>query len=367
MWNTNATTAAINNLPAGIYSVDVSDHLGCTAAAAGIVVTNTAILSISDTISPQSCTTVPDGTVALVVTGGSPSYTYAWSIGGTGSSMSGLVEGVYQVTVTDSHGCNDIDTITVPLLPSMQVTALLADPICQPIDNGSILCQVNGGVAGYTYLWSNNSSLPYLSGLAPGQYTVTVSDSRGCMISDTFTLAYQLHLSVELDSTITINMGDYTLLTASPTPVGSDYSFLWSPTNQLSCSQCQSTEAFPFNTTQYMVTITDTNGCKANDSIRVIVNKIYDLYVPNAFTPNGDGRNDYFEIFGNKKAWKFVEITIFNRWGELLFQSNDLYFAWDGTFKGVLQPPGVYVYVLNVTFADGYSVDKQKGSITLIR
>jgi gliding motility-associated-like protein len=89
--------------------------------------------------------------------------------------------------------------------------------------------------------------------------------------------------------------------------------------------------------------------------VTIFVNKIYNLYVPNAFTPNGNGTNDTWEIFGNKKTWKFVHILIFNRWGEKMFESNDINFQWDGTYKGTLQEPNVYVYVLDVTFIDGYT------------
>jgi gliding motility-associated-like protein len=89
--------------------------------------------------------------------------------------------------------------------------------------------------------------------------------------------------------------------------------------------------------------------------------------VPNAFTPNGDGNNDLFEIYGNKKVWKELSISIFNRWGEKVFESNDIQFFWDGTYKGVLQNPGVYVYQLNLSYINGYFLPVQKGSLTLIR
>lgn len=86
-----------------------------------------------------------------------------------------------------------------------------------------------------------------------------------------------------------------------------------------------------------------------------------------AFSPNGDGSNYNFEIFGNKKIWEYVEIKIFNRWGEMLYESHDHEFKWDGTSRGVAIPPQVVVYALKVVYVDGYSAPLQKGSITLIR
>jgi gliding motility-associated-like protein len=88
--------------------------------------------------------------------------------------------------------------------------------------------------------------------------------------------------------------------------------------------------------------------------------------VPNAFTPNGDGINDLWEIYGNKKSWLFVEVNVFDRWGEKVFESNDINFAWDGKFKGTLMEPNVYVYVLKVTFVDDYTASN-KGTVTIVR
>ena len=90
------------------------------------------------------------------------------------------------------------------------------------------------------------------------------------------------------------------------------------------------------------------------------------FYIPNAFTPNSDGHNDYLEIYGTKESMKYVSMTVFNRWGERVFESNDVDFQWDGTFKGEKQEPGVYVYTLEITYRNG-NVIHNKGAITLIR
>jgi gliding motility-associated-like protein len=91
------------------------------------------------------------------------------------------------------------------------------------------------------------------------------------------------------------------------------------------------------------------------------------LYVPNAFTPNADGVNDMYEVFGNKKALKFIEFMVFNRWGEMIYKSNDIDFTWDGKYKGDFVGMGVYTYQLHVTFMDGYSDRDYRGTITVIR
>jgi gliding motility-associated-like protein len=92
----------------------------------------------------------------------------------------------------------------------------------------------------------------------------------------------------------------------------------------------------------------------------------YSIYVPNAFTPNGDGTNDYFRIYGKLNSLSYLEIQIFDRWGELVFRSNDLNFAWDGTFRGAMETPAIFIWQLNLTFINGHS-EYKKGSLTLIR
>jgi gliding motility-associated-like protein len=107
--------------------------------------------------------------------------------------------------------------------------------------------------------------------------------------------------------------------------------------------------------------------CSEHITFPVQVTKNYTLYVPNAFTPNADGINDLYEVFGNKKALKFIEFMVFNRWGELIYKSNDIDFKWDGKYKGDFVGMGVYPYQLHVTFMDGYSDRDYKGTITVIR
>jgi gliding motility-associated-like protein len=143
--------------------------------------------------------------------------------------------------------------------------------------------------------------------------------------------------------------------------------FNWTPGSSLSCITCANTLAQPAETTTYTVVGTDTNGCSASDTVSVIVIEDYTIFTPNAFTPNGDGNNDYFQIFGNLAGINYIDIKIFDRWGEKVFESEEPTFKWDGTYKGVLQAPQVFAYEMKIVFNDGHSDLLKKGSITLIR
>src|ERR1019366_5516519 len=123
---------------------------------------------------------------------------------------------------------------------------------------------------------------------------------------------------------------------------------LWSPDVALSCDNCESPTASPAVTTEYTITVTDAAGCKASDSLLVtILNG--ELLVPTGFSPNGDGVNDRFRVL-NKNLSK-VDLQVFNRWGEKVFETTDLFDGWDGTYKGMQQELGVYVWQCNYTLA----------------
>ena len=141
----------------------------------------------------------------------------------------------------------------------------------------------------------------------------------------------------------------------------------WTPGSTLSCTACPNTMAQPVETTIYTVVGTDTNGCMASDTVSVSVIQDHDIWVPNAFTPNGDGNNDVFQIYGNKAGIHSIEVKIFDRWGEKVFESENPDFEWDGTYKGVLQNINVFVYEMKIVFNDGHVNALKKGSITLIR
>ena len=144
-------------------------------------------------------------------------------------------------------------------------------------------------------------------------------------------------------------------------------SILWTPSDFLSCTTCENPVVNHLNTPMtYFLTVTDSFGCRAEDSVHIRLTCNEDLvYVPNAFTPNGDNKNDEFKIrtYGLSQVRAF---RVFNRWGEMVFETYDVSKGWDGTFHGEPCTPAVYVYYLEGTCANGQAVLKQ-GNVTLIR
>ena len=370
LWSNAATTAAVSVSPTTntTYSVTVTNANNCTASTSETV-TVIPTMNLSTVITNVTCNGNNDGSIDLTVSSGQPTYNYLWSNAATTQNINSLTSGNYTVTVTDNAGCTATTSGSVSEPPLLTMTSTYNNPTCASNNNdGSITLSTAGGTLPYQFIWSNSSSSPSLSDLGPGNYAVTVSDANNCTVGASFTLAYIYDFTVQATPAVTILLGDSAVLGYAIVGNAGNVSSIWSPAQSLSCSTCTIPVARPDYTTLYQVEVTNDSGCKASDTVTVIVTPNYSIYVPNAFSPNGDGINDVFQIYGrNPNVFAYMDIQIFDRWGEMVFQSNDLYFSWDGTYRGTHLASGTYIWQLLVTFIDGHSSGVQKGSLTLIR
>lgn len=175
MWNTGDTTQDLTGIGGGTYTITVTD--ADTSIVDSFTVYEPPVLNVNGVITPPTSGSSNDGAVDLTVSGGIPGYTYQWSTSDTTEDISGLGIGMYTVTVTDSIGCMKVLTFDVDTLPELTVVLLASDVTCLNTNNGTIDLTVIGGVPPYTYSWSNSATTEDISGLAPGTYTVTVTDS----------------------------------------------------------------------------------------------------------------------------------------------------------------------------------------------
>ena len=141
-------------------------------------------------------------------------------------------------------------------------------------------------------------------------------------------------------------------------------SYLWSPATGLSCTNCPDPIANPKATTTYYLTVTGANGCESFDTMTVFIDASHSLFIPNIFSPNGDGNNDVLFVRG--KGIELVLFTLYNRWGDLIFESNDINTGWDGTYKSQQVNSGVFVYYVTGTYTDDIPFD-MKGNVSLVR
>lgn len=248
---------------------------------------------------------------------------------------------------TSVNGCDSIVTVTVlPSVPSFQTNEAVA--ICE------------GGTA---IIFGQPIS-------APGEYSQTFTSTTGCDSVHTVILSIVNNVSVELPTEITIKLGETTTLNPVVTPP-SGLVYTWLPDPSLSCLDCPHPIASPIVTTNYSLTVSDQGGCVDSDEITVIVQRP-GVYIPNSFSPNGDGLNDVFMVFSDgKSVKKVVSFKVFSRWGESVYEyydfpPDDYNYGWNGTHRGDLLDVAVFVYYTEVEFIDGRK-QLYKGDVTLVR
>ncbi len=201
----------------------------------------------------------------------------------------------------------------------------------------------------------------------PGYYDVTLTVTDALCRTGTFTNTLDKgELQVEASPDQTILFGESADIFVEAEFLLPDLTYQWEPAETLSCDQCPNPTASPNVTTAYIVSVFEPLGCTGVDTVivNVISNQAGNLYVPNAFTPNGDGVNDDFVVSGN--SIENYELLIYDRFGELVFKSVNLSDTWTGEYQGQSLDPGVFMYVVQVTYLDGEEAFS-KGSITLIK
>jgi hypothetical protein len=178
-WTGGATTQDRMNLAAGTYCVTVTDASACTAVLC-VTITQPAEILLTETHVNLLCYGTSTGSIDLTVSGGTSPYTYNWGGGVTTQDRTGLAAGTYTVTVTDANSCTKTLSATITTPPDIEPVFLTTHVTCYGGNNGAIDMSVSGGTPGYTYLWSNGSTMQDLANLTAGTYTVTVTDANSC-------------------------------------------------------------------------------------------------------------------------------------------------------------------------------------------
>ncbi len=366
-WTNSTTLEDINAVTAGSYTVVVTDGISCTASIT-VQLTEPAPIQVSETHTMVTCNAANNGSINISVAAGTPAYTYLWSDNDINEDRNALAPGTYNVTVTDNNRCTATASIGITEPAALAIQPAVTQPTCATNGNdGDLTIAVTGGTLPYNYLWSNGPTTPANPKLGPGNFSVTVTDSNACIISDAYQLAYIYNFTVDASPFVSIKLGESTDLTYNLTGNTGNFTAEWSPADALSCTACQSPISTPVYTTLYDITITNEFGCKASDTVTVRVVPLYEMFIPNVFTPNGDGVNDLFQIFGNLNGVEYLEIQIFNKIGEKVFESNDHNFRWDGTYQGAALHPQIFVWQLKVTWLNEKRDEVRKGTLTLMK
>ncbi|GIZ10245.1 hypothetical protein FUMI01_29690 [Flavobacterium sp. UMI-01] len=266
IWNTGVTTQSINNLSPGNYWVDITDANNCVFRV-NTSFSNPTELIATGSFTQPNCNGGTNGTASVAVSGGTAPYFYLWSANtGVGlanvSSVSNLKAGTYSVDVTDSRGCIKVVSITVTEPPLLTAT-ISGKQGCFGGVGGSATTIPNGGTAPYTYLWNTNATTQTITGLAPGTYSVVITDAKGCTTTKSVTNAAPTQLAVTATRVNTTAAGASNgSATANPTGGDLPYTYLW--------NNGQTTKtATGLTAGTYTVTVTDNSGCTATTNITI--------------------------------------------------------------------------------------------------
>lgn len=327
------------------------------------------------TITNVLCNGESNGTISLVISGGKPGdYTVEWDNGMSGESITDLIVGNYTATITDELGCEFRETFNVAEPDVLEITdAEASATLCFQAPTGRAELMVSGGTpfnnGEYMYRWESNGRVTttnsrVVDGLRGGDYTVTVTDLNGCEVSMNFVVTEPTQLEADLETLLNpaicpqANNGTAFIDAKGGTP---DYRFFWSNNNAT-----DDANASNLSKGSYSVRILDANDCETTLNVNVS-ERFPRVSVPNAFSPNGDGLNDDFKPVTDCSLP--FSMQVYNKWGAIIFSSEDVTVGWDGRFEGQEAPSGNYSYIIfyTVTLNDKTFEESHKGSFKLIR
>ena len=384
LWPASSTIGTtLTNVPAGRYKALVRDANDCRDSLfVTIQQPDSLIVGVdASATTGETCADQNNGRIALTISGGNPgNRTIVWSNGLTDAEIAtGLDTGLYVVRVTDAQGCTD--TLSYHLDGPLPLSLAFAPIDSIPCFGDKTLVEfanVTGGNEPTNYMYSVNGAPPVETtngaSLGAGTYSIRITDKLGCFLDTTLVLVEPAEIQIDHGGDIVIDLGDSLVLTPVVTGMFPIVDYVWDPMDELNCTtqDCSSVLLAPSTNRTYTLIVTDATGCMQTAAIPVSVRLIRHVFIPNAFSPNDDGRNDLFQVFTGTGVTAINSMRVFDRWGNVLFDRENLTPSfggtegWDGRVNNRVMNPGVYVYVVDVTFRDGARI-MYRGDVTLIR
>ena len=354
----------------GSYFVQVVDEFGNCGISDSLAILTEAPLGITEEIKAVDCFGENSGAINLNFTDPA-GLVFSWTDDqgnfiSNNQNLENLTVGNYRLEINTADNCtfNYAYEITQPEELSLSTEVL--NVVCEPEGLGQISINAIGGTPNYSYSTDGiNFSGQSDINLPPGNYSITVLDENFCeqTIDDVVLATPEEFLLEIIPSAEIIELGETVQLRLASNRSLEDTAIQWTPQEVLDCENCTEVEATILRTTTFQVSATD-DGCTVESSISVQVQKPRNVFVPNAFSPNGDGRNDEFEIFAGRGVAEILNFRVFDRWGALLF--DDATQGWDGRFQNQELQNGVYVWMAEIQFLDGV-VELYRGDVTLTR
>lgn len=357
---------------AGSYTISLTVQDGaCVSAPFAQTLDVHPAATMTGAAADASCFGTCDGLVLLQEQTGTFNNpaTFTWSDGGSGASRTDLCAGTYTATITDDNGCSSTSDFLVESPEALYTDTITNPASCNGFADGSASVAILGGTSPYDIVWSNGDQGFTATDLVAGSHDFTATDANGCSTTGSVTVAEPKPV---LDGeNIVVQSDNY--LTNTPVIFGVSGintfdTYEWSIEGEYQDNSEVFTHVFgDAEFYNVMVTVTR-NACEAEITTMVNIDELFNTYVPNAFTPNGDGNNDVFIPQLSINEPTDYQLYIFNRWGQLIFETQNENEAWDGTdSSGNIVQEDVYVYKLIVEGEERSDYFEKVGQVTLIK
>ncbi len=370
-WNTGETTQDITVGQTGDYIVTLENN-GCLFSDTLRVHYTEFDIAFDQT--DVSCFSLCDGEATAILSGEAAPFNLTWDDGTTSINQAQLCEGSYNLTITDQEGCIYESTLTITEPDVLEIATEVVDVTCSGDQNGIIqVSEILGGTGPFQISFGGNNfqNNTVLDSLNGGNYQVIVQDANGCEQGEVVNVYEPPFITVDAGPDQRIKLGEGTNLQGQIFPL-TNQTYEWLPADSLECNSCLDSAVDPTQTTPYILSVTDTvSGCLIQDEVIINVDKDRNIYIPNAFSPDGNGNNDIFQVYAGVGVRSILLLRVFDRWGELVYETENISpfdgkTGWDGTFKGQAMNPAVFVYYTEVLFVDN-ETKEYAGDVTLLK
>ena len=362
----------------GQYTVELADGVHCPGSYTyEVIYADSFFLNLL--LDSLSCGS--DGSARLAPEGRVGPFQASWYRGDAPTPFAadtlfidGLDAGDYRVEVTAADGCQRSERFTLAPPDTLTAVPAVVFADCDDPSSGSIVVTAGGGVPPYQYRLdtAGYQADPVFSNLGPGTYLISVRDSRGCTpVEAPVRIAEPTPFDLSLPREVTLSLGDSILLEVAVNGVAAaDGYAVWAPAAGVSYpfgAGSTRVNVRPTRTTRYEVTFTSAEGCVESADVLVVVDESIRIYVPNAFSPNGDEQNDELRVYPGPAVNRILSFEVYNRWGSKVYAwSGEPEAGWDGTLDGQPLNTGVYFYVAVAELYNG-STTSLSGAVHLLR
>ncbi len=363
-----STDSFLVGLSQGIFVVNIRDALCPTIRSFNIVVPGpTDSLKVIVSSKSDTCLNAVGSATASAI-GGTGPFNFIWSNGSTANNIGSLVAGSYYVNVVDDNGCKDSIDFSIRSVGGPSARLIQLDSSCVGESNGKIRVKVVSRDGPFHYTWNFDSTKDtnYIKDLSAGFYSVTITNAAMCDTVINISLEDYYMPTLQVIGDTSIIQGQFAFLSALTVP---DYdSIFWTPSISI-VSVFLNALASPLQSMTYTAFVRYENGCYLMDTVTVLVDSVALTFViPNIFTPNGDGINDLLKLLLSESV-KSIEMHIFDRWGNKIFDSFSKERFWDGKNQntGKEAEIGVYSYFIYIQSLTDVNRILKEGNITLLR